>query len=317
MTEPAVRIAARQADPVAFPRTQVTVDGIAAYTPTGSDGRNSSLFLRAGRSETEAVMGSSRPSVTERVLSILGAFSPGRTVMSLAEISRQTGLPAATAHRLLGELTRWGALERDDDGLYRVGLRLWEVGALAPRGLGLREAAMPFLEDLYEATHENVQLAVLDGLEVLYVERIAGRDAVHVFTQIGLRFPAHATGVGLALLAHAHPDVQERAITGPLRRFTPKTLGSGGQLRRALAEIRRTGVAISDGQVELHALSVAAPVFGSADIAVAAVSIVVPADGFDWRVLVPAVRASARGISRALGAPRALRSPDSAIHRSD
>ena len=167
-------------------------------------------------------MGSSRPSVTERVLSILGAFSPGRTVMSLAEISRQTGLPAATAHRLLGELTRWGALERDDDGLYRVGLRLWEVGALAPRGLGLREAAMPFLEDLYEATHENVQLAVLDGLEVLYVERIAGRDAVHVFTQIGLRFPAHATGVGLALLAHAHPDVQERAITGPLRRFTPR-----------------------------------------------------------------------------------------------
>ncbi|GLW66844.1 IclR family transcriptional regulator [Actinomadura rubrobrunea] len=266
------------------------------------------------RTPPDAVAG--RPSVARRVLGILDAFSPQRPALSLSDISRRAGLPPATAHRLVGELTRWGALERDEHGLYRIGLRLWEVAALAPRGQALREAAMPFLEDLYEATHENVQLAVLDGLEVVYIERISSRNAVHVFTRVGGRWPAHATGVGLALLAHADPALQERAIAGPLRRFTPKTICSGAELRRVLAEVRRTGVAISDGQVELIALSVAAPVYGPDDTVVAAVSIVVPSETSDARALIPAVRACARGISRALGAPHALRRPPSAAARA-
>ncbi|WP_202638848.1 IclR family transcriptional regulator [Bailinhaonella thermotolerans] len=252
-----------------------------------------------------------RPPVTRRVLAILAAFTPETPAMPLAEIARRAGLPPATAHRLVAELTRWGALERDERGVYRIGLRLWEVGALAPRGLGLREAAMPFLEDLYEATHENVQLAVLDGLEVVYLERISGRDAVHVFTRVGGRFDACATGVGLALLAHADRELQERAIAAPKLRRTPKTICDPGELRRVLADVRRTGVAISDGQVELVALSVAAPVFGPGDRAVAAVSVVVPSRERAALPLVPAVLAAARGISRALGAPRALRAPDS------
>jgi DNA-binding IclR family transcriptional regulator len=263
--------------------------------------------------------GPSRPSVTARVLAILDAFTPSCPALSLSDISRRTGLPPATAHRLVGELTRWGALERDEHGVYRIGLRLWEVAALAPRGLGLRETAMPFLEDLYEATHQNVQLAVLEGLEVLYVERIAGRDAVHVYTRVGGRFPAHATGVGLAILAYSDPEVQERAIEGPLQRFTGKTIATGAELRRVLAEVRRTGLAVSDGQVELIALSVAAPVFGRDDRVAAAVSVVVPSDDYDWRVLAPAVRAAARGISRALGSARASAHPPTAVrgHRLD
>lgn len=252
--------------------------------------------------------GPTRASVTRRVLGILEAFSPARPAMTLSEISRCCGLPMATAHRLATELVGWGALERDDDGLYRVGLRLWEVAALAPRGPGLREAALPFLEDLYEATHQNVQLAILDGLEVIYLERLSGRGAVHVLTRVGGRFPAHATGVGLVLLAHADPELQERAVAGPLRRFTEKTICSGAVLRRVLADVRRTGVAISDGQVELVALSVAAPVYGPDEGVVAAVSVVIPADAGESRTLIPAVRTTARGISRALGAPRALRS---------
>ncbi|RAY16547.1 IclR family transcriptional regulator [Actinomadura craniellae] len=239
----------------------------------------------------------------ERALTILAAFSPERPQMTLSEISRPTGLPVATAHRLTGTLTRWGALERDERGVYRIGLRLWEVAALAPRGVGLREAAMPFLEDLYEATHQNVQLAVLDGPDVVYLEKISGRSAVNVLTRVGGRWPAPATGVGLALLAHAETEVQERAIAGPLRRFTPRTITSGAELRRALAEVRRTGVAVSDGQVELVALSVAAAIHGPDDTAVAALSVVVPTGGLPAHAYVPAVRAAARGVSRALGAP--------------
>src|SRR5690606_33414797 len=101
------------------------------------------------------------PTVTSRVLDILEAFSADRAALTITQISQRAGLPLSTAHRLVGELTCWGALERDADGLYRIGLRLFEVAALAPRGPALRAAAMPFLEDLYEATHENVHLAVL------------------------------------------------------------------------------------------------------------------------------------------------------------
>ncbi|WP_219418326.1 IclR family transcriptional regulator [Pseudonocardia nigra] len=241
--------------------------------------------------------------VTARVLRVLGAFSGERPDLTLTEISRRASLPLTTAHRIVGELADWGALERADDGRYRVGLRLWEVGALAPRGLGLRESAMPFLEDLYEVTRQNVQLAVLDGAEVVYLERISGRGAVNVITRVGGRLPLHATGVGLALLAHADPELQEQVLAGPLKRYTPKTMCRPDEVRRALAEVRRSDVAMSDGQIELVALSIAAPVRGARGDVVAALSVVVPAATSDALPYIPVVRAAARGISRALGAP--------------
>lgn len=238
--------------------------------------------------------------VTARVLGVLAAFSSERPELTLTEISRRAGLPLTTAHRIVGELGAWGALERADDGRYRVGLRLWEVGALAPRGFGLRESAMPFLEDLQEVTRQNVQLAVLDGREVVYVERLSGRGAVNVITRVGGRLPLHATGVGLVLLAFADPELQEQVLAGPLRRYTAKTMCTPDEVRHALAGVRRTGVAVSDGQIELIALSVAAPVRGARGEVVAALSVVVPAATSDARAYVPAVRAAARGISRAL-----------------
>jgi DNA-binding IclR family transcriptional regulator len=248
-------------------------------------------------------------SVPAKLLGLLAAFGPDRQALSVTELSRRSGLPLTTTHRLVGELTSWGALERGADGLYRVGLRLVEIASLCPRGIGLRDAALPYLEDLYEATHQNIQLAVRDGLDAVYVERIAGRLAIAVRTQVGARWPLHATGVGLALLAHAPTDVQERVFASPLTRFTTKTVDDHRTLRRMLAEARRTGLAVSDGQVTLDAYSVAAPVRGPRDVVVAAVSIVVPADDprrLGWG---PAVRAAARGISRALGAPSAVRRP--------
>jgi DNA-binding IclR family transcriptional regulator len=156
------------------------------------------------------------------------------------------------------------------------------------------------MEDLYEATHENVQLAVLDNLEVVYLERIRGRDAVPVFTRPGLRFTPHATGVGLVLLAHAAPEVQEGYLDRPLRTFTAKTIADRRRLRSVLAEVRRHGYAVSDGQVTLDALSVAAPVRCD-DTVIAALSIVVHGDRFPApSTLAPAVVAAALGISRSL-----------------
>ena len=240
-------------------------------------------------------------SAPDRLLAVLAAFDHAHTALSLSDISRRAGLTLTTAHRLAGALTEWGALERDTSGAYHVGLRLWEIAALAPRGLALRQLALPFLEDLYESTHENVQLAVRDGAEVVYTEWISGRSAVGVHIRVGARWPLHATGVGLTLLAHGDPDFQEAYCAGPLASFTPYTITDPVRLRRVLAEVRRTGVAVSTRQITDDALSVAAPVRGPGGAVVAAVSVVVPQVDAQVPALIPAVRLAARGISRALG----------------
>ncbi|WP_163505788.1 IclR family transcriptional regulator [Fodinicola acaciae] len=247
-------------------------------------------------------------SVSARLIAILDTFSEASPVRTLSDISRHSGLPLTTTHRLVAELAAGGLLERDPDGRYRIGLRLWEIASLAPHGMRLRQTAIPYLEDLYEVTHHHVQLAVVDGHDVVYLERISSRNAVHVVSRVGGRLPVHATGVGQVLLAHASPDLQEQVLAKPLRRYTSKTLCTEPELRRTLADIRLRGFAISDGAIELAALSVAAPVFGRDDRVVAAVSVVVPAQT-DPYALAPAVVATARAISRALGAPRGQRLP--------
>lgn len=243
-------------------------------------------------------------SVTGRAFSVLDAFTPASPALTLSEIARRAGLPLTTAHRLVAELRAAGALERDGDGTYRIGLRLWEIASLAPRGVPLREAALPFLEDLYEVTHENAQLGVREGREVLYIERITGRHAVGVLTRVGGRFPLHASGIGLVLLAHAPRAVQSEVLEGRLQRFTDYTITDPARLARVLAGVRRDGVVISDRQVTDDAMSVAAPVTDATGEVIAAISVVAAASGTVAARLAPAVRAAALGTSRALSARR-------------
>jgi DNA-binding IclR family transcriptional regulator len=245
-------------------------------------------------------MGGESVSVPAKLLSLLDAYTEGRSAYTLSELSRRTGLPLTTAHRLVGELERWGGLERGEDGRYRIGLRLVELAALCPRGVGLRDVALPYMQDLYEATHENVQLAVRDGIDGVYIERIAGRHAIAVRTRIGAHWPLHATGVGLALLAFAPPAVQETVLAAPLKRFTPCTITDPAVLRRTLAEIRRTGVSFSDRQIDDDTYSVGAPVYGPDGSCVAALSVVVDYQDPGRASWGPAVRAAALGISRHL-----------------
>ncbi|MBZ4016616.1 IclR family transcriptional regulator [Streptomyces purpurogeneiscleroticus] len=241
-------------------------------------------------------------SAADRVLALLGAFDDAHRSLTLTALARRAGLPLATAHRFAGKLTEWGALERRADGRYEIGLRLWEIAVLARRGVGLRQAALPFMEDLYEATHENVQLAVRDGLETVYIELISGRSAVGVRTRVGARWPLHATGVGLALLAYAPPSVVAQVCAAPLRRFTERTIGDPALLRSVLADVRTSGVAVSEQQITMDAVSVAAPVRGPDGRAVAALSVVVPVSEGRAALLAPAVRVAAQGIARSLPA---------------
>jgi DNA-binding IclR family transcriptional regulator len=241
--------------------------------------------------------------LTVRTLDLLACFTPDQPIRTLSELSHHSGLPLTTTHRIVADLIDWGALERTPDGGLQIGLRLWQVASQAPRGLGLREVALPFMEDLYVATGENVQLAVREGSEAVYIERLTGRRAVRVLTRVGDRFALHATGVGLVLLAHAPDEVRTAVLERPLQAWTPYTITDPARLRATLAEVRRTGVAVSDRQVTEDALSVACPVLGPGNEVVAALSVVVKYGTLPPQALIPAVRAAGHGISRALGAP--------------
>jgi DNA-binding IclR family transcriptional regulator len=243
---------------------------------------------------------SSTGPVLGRALRVLGAFTPTHPSLGLSELARRAGLPVSTVHRMVAELVEWGALERGADGCYRIGLHLWEVAALAPRGMALRERALPFLEDLSQVTRENVQLAVREGREVVFVERIAGSGAVPVLTRVGGRFALTATGVGLVLLAHAPAELQEEVLAAPVQRFTDHTVVDPRTLRSMLADVRSCGFSVSDRQVTDDSLSVAAPVHDAGGAVVAAVSLVVRHGSASPHALAPLVRTSARAISRAL-----------------
>lgn len=248
---------------------------------------------------------SARPgvSVASRVLAVLGAFDEQHRELRLSDLARRADLPLATAHRLVGELVAWGALDRGDDG-YLVGHRIWELGLLAPAQTGLREAASPFVHDIYGATLATVHLAVRDGTSVLYLDRLAGRMSVPVVSTIGSRLPMHATGVGKVLLAHAPEEVRLEVLSD-LRRLTPHTITQPGLLRRQLARVRQDGFAQTQEEMSLGACSVAVPVRGKDDEVVGAVGIVVPSLRRDRGRLVSALQVAAQGIHRTLApAPR-------------
>ncbi len=247
-----------------------------------------------------------RMTAGQRMLAVLEVFGPDDLSLTLSEISRRSGLTLSTTHRLVGELRDWGALDRGLDGRYSIGLRILELGSLTPRGLRLREVALPYLGDLQHATNANVHLAVRDGHDVIYVESLHARDCVRVLSRLGGRWPLHATGTGQVLLAFASPEFREEVLATKLRRFTPKTITDPDALRRSLVEVRQTGVAIAEGQLwPDDALAVAVPLRGHKDQVVAAMGVTLKAGSVSPRTLVPALAATARAISRALGAPSA------------
>jgi DNA-binding IclR family transcriptional regulator len=247
------------------------------------------------------------PSVASRLFAILDAFTapaPARA-LSLTEISQRASLPLSTTHRMVAEWVSWGGLTRLDDGRYSLGLRLWEVGVQTPTARNLRTIALPYLEDLYESTREHVHLAILDGRDALYVEKLSGHRAGQVISRVGGRLPLHATGVGLVLLAFASPDLLDDYLATPLTRFTSSTMTSPEVLRRRLADIRATGVARMSEEMTPGSSSLAAPILDRTGQVVAAVSIVTRTTPTTDPAQETAVRQAARGISRTLGYRRA------------
>jgi DNA-binding IclR family transcriptional regulator len=245
--------------------------------------------------------------VASRVLALLYAFDERHRRLTLTELAQRAGLPVPTAYRLAGQLVTGGALVRRPSGEYVVGRRLWDLGLLAPVQTGLRQVAAPFLNDIHAATLATVHLAIRDGTQGLYLERVSGRASVPVVSRVGGRLPLHATGVGKVLLAHAPEDVQEAVLTN-LTRITPFTVVQPNQLRAQLARARRDGFATTAEEMTRGACSLAVPVSassGSADSdgtqVVAAIGVVVPSLKRDRQRLLASLQVAAQGIKRSLG----------------
>jgi DNA-binding IclR family transcriptional regulator len=233
----------------------------------------------------------------ERGVHVLQAFRPAGGTLSLTELMRRTGMPKATVYRLVVELVDLGLLERASHG-YRPGLALFELGELAVPREGLRDIALPFMQDLYEATHQTVHLGIRDGLDVVYAEKIRGHRSVDVPSRVGGRLPLSSTGVGKALLAFAPTDATEAVLNRPLRCLTPYSISDAPTLRKQLAEIRRVGLAHETSEAAIGVQCIAAPVLVNGE-AMAALSIAMLNDD-DAMHFAPALRAVARAFSRRL-----------------
>lgn len=240
-------------------------------------------------------------SVLSRAVRILEVFTPDEPALTVSEISRRTGLHLATASRLVAELVTHGFLARDVDRRVRIGVRLWELGTRASPTLSLRDTAMPFMEGVHDVVGHHVQIGVLDGGEVLFLERLSAPGAIINYTRIAGRLPLHVSSSGLVLLAHGPVELQERVLAGPLRAYTPHTITSTTALRSTLAAIRQQGYAFCPGYVHEDALGIAAPVRDGQGDVMAALAVIVPNEAGATSV-VPVVRTAARGISRALAA---------------
>ncbi len=237
--------------------------------------------------------------VTSKVGAVLDAFTTETPELTLNELANRAGLPLSTTYRLACELVMWGGLQRGPRGGYQIGPRLWELGTVAAPATRLRDVARPFLRDLHEATNETVSLIVVDGLEALRLEEIAGPSAVSTNSaRWSARLPLHATAAGKALLAFAPDELVARIVERGLRRYTERTVVQPAQLMRSLANIRRTGVAIAREEMAPGSLSVASPVLDPRGMAAAALSIAVGSRRSDLRQLALAVRTAAVSATR-------------------
>ena len=236
--------------------------------------------------------------VLNRAVDLLAAFTQGPgTTLSLAELARRTGLPKPTLHRLLASLDGLGLVDKTANG-YQLGIRLFELGEHVPRKQKLREAALPFMQDLFEASHDTVHLAVLDGTDVVYLERIRGHKPVNLASRVGGRLPAYCTGVGKALLAF-NPEAAMKVLAMPLAARTPYTITNHQVLAEQLTQIRQTGIAFDHEENSIGINCAAAPILVD-DRAIGAVSVTCAAPRTDVEHYASAVKAAALGIRRTI-----------------
>ncbi|HKC74548.1 MAG TPA: IclR family transcriptional regulator [Chloroflexota bacterium] len=243
----------------------------------------------------------------DKALALLWAFEGAQAELGVVELARRTGINASSVSRLLGSLVAGGLVEYNrDTGRYHLGLGLVRLASLVTGRLDLRAAARPHLDTLVARTHETANLSIFGGEQAMTVDFVPSPRTVVSVVQLGRPSLVHCTSVGKLLLAFQPAAVRERALAGPLPRFTPRTLVHPEVLRAELARIREQGYAMAEEEREPELNAIAAPVYGAQGQVVAALGLQGPAHRFDHAAMLralPALRKEAAALSRELGSP--------------
>ena len=245
--------------------------------------------------------------VVTKVLRILEALQASPTGLQLKDIAARTAINKSTAYRFLAHLESEGYLFRDDSGAYIVGPKLARLGSGAAYHSTLRTIARPVMQRLWVTSTETVNLGVISGLDVLYLDVLESSHSFRLVSQIGSRRPLHCTALGKAMLAFLGEDERESAL-GSLRleKFAPRTITSVAGLRRDLKKVAQQGFAVDDEEAGAGSRCVGAPIFDQSGNVAGALSVSGPVTRIDRTKLLQiaaAVRDGAQIISRNLGCP--------------
>jgi IclR family pca regulon transcriptional regulator len=209
---------------------------------------------------------SSHSQSLERGLAILAAFRPGRPLLGVSDVARQIGLRRSTAHRYLSTLAELGYLEQDPETRkYRLGTRVIDLGLSALNSMELRELSAPHLQRLSDETGCTANLAILDGTDVILIDRVRSstrhQHQLELNLHIGSRLPSYCTSTGKVLLAYLPPEqLRETLARIVFERRGPNTLMSAPQLQAELERVRRDGLAVGNEELAYGLCSIAAPV---------------------------------------------------------
>lgn len=240
--------------------------------------------------------------VIERAMRLLDALAAQPEPVTLKELSATTGLHASTAHRILNDLVVGRYVERVDNGLYQLGMRLLELGSLVKGRLNVREAAISAMRSLHKLTGQTINLSVQQGDEIVYIDRAwSERSGMQVVRAIGGRAPLHLTSTGKLFLSTGDArQVRAYALRTGLAGHTRNSLTDLDRLERELALVRRHGYARDNEELELGVRCIAAGIFDDTGKLVAGLSISAPAERLqdDW---IKALVDTAASISEALG----------------
>lgn len=214
------------------------------------------------------------------MVSLLDILAQQPQAVSLKELAARTGLHPSTAHRILNDLVTTRFVDRVDTGSYQLGLRLLELGNLVKTRLNVRDAAMGPMRELHRITGQPINLSIRQGDEIVYIERaLSERSGMQVVRAVGGRAPLHLTSVGKLFLASDTPRALQNYITRTgLAGQTRNSLTDPAQLERELAQIRLSGYARDNEELELGVRCIAAGIRDDAGQLIAGLSISAPAD---------------------------------------
>jgi len=250
---------------------------------------------------------------------VLEAFTASEPELTLAEVARRAEVDNATAFRLLNTLVMLGYVDRAPAGRnFRLSLKVLDLGFNSIARMELRDRVRPVLRSLVGEVNEAASVAVLDGAEVVYIERVqAGMVRLGVDVRVGSRIPAYCSAVGLAILAFLPRSDQERILgLGPRVKLTPRTVTDTKDILARLARVRKQGYIAVDQEITSGLRALAAPVLDVDGHPIAAVSVVAPVlrmplDAF-LKIAVAPVLDAARTISKAMQAGGATALPPAA-----